>query len=105
MTLSAFYDIERRLTIVEQNWFVPLGDKWSAYGFNELYREPAQGFPPNSNVWFGKTWVMREVTPTVKVGLEIEHGYNNAGMWTRERPFQQDQFRFLPKVGVSWKVW
>lgn len=105
MTVGAFYDVERRIAILEQTWFVPIGGKWSAFGFNEFYREPQQGYPAESNVWFGKSWVMRDITPSLKAGIEVEHGYNNAGMWTRNRPFEPNQARFLPKFGVQWRIW
>ncbi len=102
-TVGAFYDVDRRLAIAELNWFQKQG-QWSAFGFLEAYRLPAEGFPPNSDVLFGKTWVMRDVTKSLSLGMEIEHGYNNAGMWTRARPFEQDQFRVIPKFGAQWRL-
>lgn len=102
-TLGAFYDPERRLTIGELNWFSKQG-QWAAFGFLEAYRNPTEGFPPESNVLFGKTWVMREVTKSLSLGVELEHGYNNAGMWTRNKPFEQDQFRVIPKFGASFRL-
>lgn len=103
-TIGGFYDAERRLWIGEHNWFVPLGGAWKAFGFNEIYRLPAEGFPSEKNVWFGKTWIMREVSPSLSIGVEIEHGYNNAGMFKRSDPFKQDQFRVIPKIGLQWKL-
>jgi hypothetical protein len=103
-TVGVFYDTERQLMIAEHNWFHKINDHWSAYGFNEAYRTPEQGFPAERSVFFGKSWVMREVAKDVSVGVEIEHGYNNAGMYSRSRPFEQDKFRAIPKIGVSWKL-
>lgn len=100
-TLGAFYDPARQLPIFEHNWFKDVGGGWRAFGFNEFYHEPNQGFPPNSNVLFGKTWLMRSLSRDVSVGAELEHGYNNAGMWTSGHPFKQDQFRVIPKFGVQ----
>jgi len=37
----------------------------------------------------------------VSVGLEIEHGVNNAGMFTTSRKFEQDRLFVLPKIGVK----
>jgi len=103
-SVGLFYDTERQLMIAEHNWFHKINDHWSAYGFNEAYRNPEQGFPAERNVLFGKSWIMREVAKDVSVGVEIEHGYNNAGMYSRSRPFEQDKFRAIPKVGFSWKL-
>lgn len=104
LSLGAFYDPLRGLTIAEANWYSRLGSSWSAYGFVEAYRTPEQGFPPEKNVFFGKTWLMYDLTKKVSVGMEIEHGYNNAGMYSRSRPFQPDEFRVIPKFGASIKL-
>lgn len=103
-TVSLFYDTERRLTIAEHNWYHQFDQNWSAYGFNEFYRNPEQGFPAVKPVWFGKTWIMREVAKDISIGVELEHGYNNAGMYSRTRPFEIDKPRVIPKVGFSWKL-
>lgn len=103
-TLGAFYDPERAIWIFEHSWFYPIGDKWKAFGFNEFYHEPASGFPQNSNVWFGKTWIMREYDHGLSVGVELEHGYNNGGMWTRGEPFRPSRVILIPKIGVQWKI-
>ncbi len=102
-TLSAYYDPMRQLAIVEHSWFQPFG-AWHAYGFTETYRLPAEGYPAESNVIFGKAYLMREVAPKVRVGLEVEYGRNNAGMWTRGMPFEPGQWRVIPKLGVSIEV-
>lgn len=104
ITIGGFYDAERRLIITEANWFAKLPSMWSAYGFVEAYRNPAQGYPPESNVLFGKAWLMYGVTKDVSIGTELEFGYNNAGMYSRTRPFQPDEFRVIPKLGVSIKL-
>ncbi len=102
-TAGVFYDPMRRLSIAEYNWFEPMG-AWKTYGFIEAYRLPAEGFPSNSTVVFGKAWLMRDVAKNVSVGMELEFGRNNAGMWTQERPFQPNQWRAIPKLGVSMTV-
>lgn len=102
-TAAVFYDPTRRLAIVEYNWFQPMG-KWQTFGFVEAYRLPAEGFPSESNVIFGKAWLMREVAKNVRAGVELEFGRNNAGMWTRGRPFEPGQWRVIPKLGVSIEV-
>lgn len=102
-TAAMFYDPSRQLGIAEYNWFQPWG-KWQTYGFVEVYKLPAQGFPPESTVIFGKGWLMYEIAPKVRIGAEIEYGRNNAGMWTRSRPFEPDQWRVIPKLGISVEV-
>ncbi len=101
VSVGSFYDIERRLVILEHNWFSKLNDQWSVYGFNEAYRNPQEGFPPGKNVLFGKSWLMRDVGSGLSIGIELEHGYNNAGMYSRSRAFAPDTFRVLPKLGIS----
>ena len=103
-TIGAFYDPERAIWIFEHSWFYPIGDKWKAFGFNEFYREPTSGFPQNSNVWFGKTWITRDVGHGLSLGVELEHGYNNGGMWTRSDPFRPSKLIVIPKIGIQWKI-
>jgi hypothetical protein len=102
-SLAAFYDPNRQTGIFEHNWFKPLNDKWYAAGFNEFYYLPEEGFPQESWVWFGKTWIGYKVTGDVSLMLELEHGYNNAGMYSVSKPFKADEFRVLPKIGVGIK--
>lgn len=103
-SVGVFYDHARRLAIAEFNWF-HAKDSFRFYGFTEAYRLPAEGFPAESNVIFGKAWLTKEVAPKVHVGLEIEYGRNNAGMWTQGKPFQPNQWRAIPKIGVSVELW
>ena len=103
ITVGAFYDTQRQLPIAEANWYFR-DSKFAAYGFLEAYQNPQQGYPPDKNVAFGKTWFMYDLSKEFAVGVELEYGYNNAGMYSRSRPFQPDQFRLIPKIGVSIKV-
>lgn len=101
--VAVFNDPNRNLNILEQSFFYKT-KYFDFYGFNEFYKNENLGFPQHKNVWFGKTWVMHNVSETWSVGLEIEHGRNNAGMYTTHQSFQQDKVFVLPKVGVKYKL-
>jgi hypothetical protein len=101
--IAAFYDPNRQLGILEHSFFYK-SRHVDVYGFNEFYRNDSRGFPRNENVWFGKTWVMHNVSSRWSVGLEIEHGRNNAGMYAVSRPFTPDKMFVLPKVGFKLKL-
>lgn len=104
-SVGVFYDPMRQLGIAEFNWFHANDKGWRFYGFTEAYKLPAKGYPADSTVIFGKAWLTKEVAPKVHFGVEIEYGRNNAGMWTRNDPFQANEWRAIPKVGVSVDLW
>ena len=99
--LSVYYDPNRRLNIFELSHYHRPTDKLEVYGFLESYKNSSLGFPQDKQVLFGKTWIMHSVTNGVSVGLEIEHGINNAGMFTTSKKFEQDRLFILPKIGVK----
>ena len=103
-SIALYYDPERRLSIAEFNWF-HAKDDLRFYGFTEAYKLPAEGYPAESSVIFGKAWVTKEVSKGIHFGVEFEYGRNNAGMWTQSKPFQPSQWRAIPKVGVSIDLW
>jgi hypothetical protein len=100
---SVFHDPNRKLNIAEISYFYKVKG-FDVYGFNEFYNNGDLGFPKDKNVLFGKTWVMKDVSERWAVGLEIEHGINNAGMYTRDRPFEADKTFILPKIGFRVKL-
>ena len=99
--LSVYYDPNRNLNIFELSHYHRPTEKIEIYGFLESYKNSSLGFPQEKQVVFGKTWIMHSVTDRVSVGLEIEHGINNAGMFTTSRKFEQDRLFVLPKIGVK----
>ena len=101
--VALFKDPNRNLNILEHSFFYKT-KYLDFYGFNEFYRNEDLGFPQNKNVWFGKTWFMHNISDKWSIGFEIEHGRNNAGMFTTNQPFQQDKVFVLPKVGVKYKL-
>jgi hypothetical protein len=103
--VAVYFDPNRNLNIFEVSHFHKLNDKVDIYGFNEVYKNNNLGFPQEKVVWFGKTWAMYNINKDLSVGFEIEHGINNAGMFTTSRPFQQDRFFLLPKIGVKYKLY
>jgi hypothetical protein len=103
--VAVYFDPNRNLNIFEVSHFHKVTDKIDIYGFNEVYKNNNLGFPQEKIVWFGKTWAMYNLNKDLSIGLEIEHGVNNAGMFTTSRPFQQDRFFLLPKVGIKYKLY
>ena len=99
--LSVYYDPNRSLNIFELSHYHRPTEKIEIYGFLESYKNSSLGFPQEKQVVFGKTWIMHSVTDRVSVGLEIEHGINNAGMFTTNKKFEQDRLFVLPKIGVK----
>ena len=100
---SVFYDPNRKLNIAEISYFYKVNGL-DVYGFNEFYNNGDLGFPKNKNVLFGKTWIMKNVSEKWAIGLEIEHGVNNAGMYTRNQPFETNKAFVLPKIGFRVKL-
>lgn len=101
--IALFHDPNRQLNILEMSYFYKT-KYFDFYGFNEFYRNDTLGFPQNKDVWFGKTWLMHNASDKWSFGFEIEHGRNNAGMYTTNQPFQQDKIFVLPKVGIKYKL-
>jgi hypothetical protein len=99
--LSVYYDPNRSLNIYELSHYHRPTEKIEVYGFLETYKNSSLAFPQDKQVLFGKTWIMHSVSDRVSVGLEIEHGINNAGMFTTSRKFEQDKLFILPKIGIK----
>jgi len=99
--LSVYYDPNRSLNIYELSHYHRPTEKIEVYGFLETYKNSSLAFPQDKQVLFGKTWIMHSVSDRVSVGLEIEHGINNAGMYTISRKFEQDKLFILPKIGIK----
>jgi hypothetical protein len=99
--LSIYYDPNRSLNIYELSHYHRPTEKIEVYGFLETYKNSSLAFPQDKQVLFGKTWIMHSVSDRVSVGLEIEHGINNAGMYTTNRKFEQDKLFILPKIGIK----
>jgi hypothetical protein len=99
--LSIFFDPNRNLNIVELSHYHKPSEKTEVYGFLESYKNSGLGFPQEKVVIFGKTWAMYNVTKKFSVGVEVEHGVNNAGMFSTSRKFEQDKLFLLPKIGIK----
>jgi len=99
--LSIFFDPNRNLNIVELSHFHKPSEKIEIYGFLESYKNSGLGFPQEKVVVFGKTRAMYNVTKKFSVGVEVEHGVNNAGMFSTSRKFEQDRLFLLPKIGIK----
>jgi hypothetical protein len=99
--LSVYYDPNRSLNIYELSHYHRPTEKIEVYGFLETYKNSSLAFPQDKQVLFGKTWIMHSVSDRVSVGLEIEHGINNAGMYTTSRKFEQEKLFILPKIGIK----